>query len=267
MKPSTSFGHGVQGRRGFTLVEMLTVIAVITILAGFILGSLAKSKREARETECMNSMRNLALAAIMYRDDFSILPVPDPPWLSTMYGRSGATSKKVYVCTMDPYNGKDTLPDGSQYNPRYMYIKLDPTAFPYQETADTISNPYASWTGRPTDLPGCSYLYEFNGAPYRQYVVGGACPSWAHDLDGDGKCSWAEAKLGQMAGGDGYSCSPFDGTCPPANWKPYSVGDFVMIRCYWHMQNKNGRKEVMNIAYDSRAFKSGVIWQTTWTAD
>ena len=53
-------------KAGFTLVELLVVIAIIGILAGLLLPVLAKAKLRAQGTVCLNNMKQLQLAAILY---------------------------------------------------------------------------------------------------------------------------------------------------------------------------------------------------------
>ena len=55
--------------RAFTLIELLTVVAIIAILAALLLGSLAGSKERAKRIACLSNMRQLNTAVLMYADD------------------------------------------------------------------------------------------------------------------------------------------------------------------------------------------------------
>lgn len=57
------------GRRGFTLVELLVVIAVIAILAAILFPVFAKAREKARQTNCISNMRQIAQAMHMYMTD------------------------------------------------------------------------------------------------------------------------------------------------------------------------------------------------------
>jgi prepilin-type N-terminal cleavage/methylation domain-containing protein/prepilin-type processing-associated H-X9-DG protein len=70
-------------RRGFTLIELLVVIAIIAILAAILFPVFARAREKARQTACLNNVKQISLAILMYAQDYDeTLPwaynVPDP---------------------------------------------------------------------------------------------------------------------------------------------------------------------------------------------
>jgi prepilin-type N-terminal cleavage/methylation domain-containing protein len=72
--------HGAKttrSKRGFTLIELLVVIAVIAVLAALLLPAVQRAREAARRTQCLNNLKNLALACHNYVDVNQTFPPGD----------------------------------------------------------------------------------------------------------------------------------------------------------------------------------------------
>jgi len=58
-------------RRAFTLIELLVVIAIIAILAAMLLPALSSAKSKAQKIACLNNIKQLQTAWVMYNGESS----------------------------------------------------------------------------------------------------------------------------------------------------------------------------------------------------
>src|SRR6476659_6069087 len=59
---------------GFTLVELLVVIAIIGVLVALLLPAVQQARESARRTQCLNHLKQMALAVQNYSDTHTVLP-------------------------------------------------------------------------------------------------------------------------------------------------------------------------------------------------
>jgi prepilin-type N-terminal cleavage/methylation domain-containing protein/prepilin-type processing-associated H-X9-DG protein len=79
--------------KGFTLIEILVVTAVIAVLAGLLLPALAQGGVKARQTACVSNERQIAIALRLYVDENGAYPqmayyLTDQTWLDPIRMRN-----------------------------------------------------------------------------------------------------------------------------------------------------------------------------------
>lgn len=94
---------------GFTLIELVVVVAIILILGAMLLPVLEQAMKQAESVTCLSNLRHVCLGALMYADDYdqqyppAILDIPNSSYatcwdaLLLPYLRS----QSIFVCPAD----------------------------------------------------------------------------------------------------------------------------------------------------------------------
>ena len=124
-----------QARRGFTLVEILVVLAIVSLLAALLMAAFSRAREQGRRTTCTSNLKQIGLAMQLYTDDNSYAM---PPTMAVNAAKQMVTwadlllsyvkTEQIYVCPTDPMQ-KTTF---SQFAISYGYNQdigevVDPT--------------------------------------------------------------------------------------------------------------------------------------------
>src|SRR5688500_20033597 len=83
MKTTTS-------RTGFTLVELLGVIGIISVLIGILLPSLSRARQQAQQVQCQSNLKQLYTAVELYSSAYPGWMLPAKTFISN--GATGPSS-------------------------------------------------------------------------------------------------------------------------------------------------------------------------------
>ncbi len=131
--------------RGFTLIELMVVGAIIALITSVILGSLGDAKAKSRDSERIQEMKTLQTALELYQLEFNY-PAPS----GGLAKGSSLTSAMQNIVAERFLSVIPTPPKGSSY----------PNEFYYYQTTDTAGN--YSCLGKSLALGDIPYILYFS---------------------------------------------------------------------------------------------------------
>jgi len=89
-------------KKAFTLVEILTVLVILVVLAAILFPAIIRTKITAKQSVCESNLHQIFLGLELYHADFGEYPwlQPEDPALSPWFGRSS------FHCPNAPVKGK-----------------------------------------------------------------------------------------------------------------------------------------------------------------
>lgn len=108
-RTQTSQSSRRRSQAGFTLVELLVVMAIISVLAGMLLPALQNAMDYARNLACLNNQKQQGLAIGMYANDWA-------DWLLVKQYRNVGDSATNWKNQMAPYLGFHEPPFKAWFN-------------------------------------------------------------------------------------------------------------------------------------------------------
>jgi prepilin-type N-terminal cleavage/methylation domain-containing protein/prepilin-type processing-associated H-X9-DG protein len=135
--------------RGFTLIEVLIVVAIIGLLAALLFAAFASARENARRASCLNNTRQIAMGLLQYTQDY------DERMANVyMYHGPGQTNLLWWQDMIQPYTKSyPVFLCPSQNNPTGYSVARPDFAPDVLRTSYAANNIYTDWTGAPIFPP------------------------------------------------------------------------------------------------------------------
>lgn len=142
-------------RHGFTIVELLVVIGIISLLVALLLPAVQSAREAARSMSCRNNLKQIGLAIHSYHDSHRSFPpggITDGRWQDSFNGSSWTVAILPYLEKESIYNLYQF--DSFNESPQNADVREQPVAL-----MSCPSDPNGEKLGYPESGPGSELLY------------------------------------------------------------------------------------------------------------
>jgi prepilin-type N-terminal cleavage/methylation domain-containing protein/prepilin-type processing-associated H-X9-DG protein len=103
-------------RRGFTLIELMVVIALIAVLAAMLLPALSRAREKTKAANCVSNLHQIGLGQNMYVADCHVYP----GWCAQSIDEVGR-ARKIFICPSYRGDATNAVPLGDARIVSYGY--------------------------------------------------------------------------------------------------------------------------------------------------
>ena len=213
--------------RGFTLIELLVVIAIIAILAAILFPLLLKARETARQSKCLNHLKQIGTGLIMYSDQYNgRLPDDIPGTDHPAY----FFDKRSWIVRLTPYVRNYAVwccPSAKLVKDRDLVYYAGPT----------IGGGTPTWTSMIINGQVLAKQVSMMRSPTRTVFLTEWCAAiqWSYQRPGpDGNINFRPWNVNYATGGWGLNHGSGDGRGPD---RRYNV-----VFCDGHVKAKNPAK-------------------------
>lgn len=212
-----------QAVRGFTLIEVLVVVAIIALLVSILLPSLVAARRQARQTVCGSNLHEIGIALVLYQQTYRKFPsqamvnVDVTTGIGQAFGLWSVPTHKAinkliktsFRDSADPDNIRSSqlfycpeVRDSDRMGDILGSDQLDPDSEPYlhitysylgrfnEATNDPAKPRSELGETAPRDVPGSRKLYAADGPDSRRALMSDMLMFWGGAATASGSARW-----------------------------------------------------------------------------